>query len=135
MIIPAVTKGCLMEVRGAHDPLTWGLNTTPSSVTPGVYCEHRLAKATVVKASGQGLMPHGAPSAPEATVAKHPPIDRFQPGDPTGEVFAPRRWEHHRDVSDDPRGAAFGRSNDHPDSWPTWKSNSRKPLQKSDEHH
>ena len=26
---PAVTKGCLMEVRGAHYPLTWGSNTTP----------------------------------------------------------------------------------------------------------
>ena len=26
---PAVTKGCLMEVRGAHYPLTWGLKTTP----------------------------------------------------------------------------------------------------------
>ena len=26
---PAVTKGCLVEVRGAHYPLTWGLQTTP----------------------------------------------------------------------------------------------------------
>ena len=25
--IPAVTNRCLMEVRGAHYPLTWGLNT------------------------------------------------------------------------------------------------------------
>ena len=28
-LLPAVTKGCLMEVRSAHYPLTWGLNTTP----------------------------------------------------------------------------------------------------------
>ena len=27
--LPAVTKGCLMEVRCAHYPLTWGPNTTP----------------------------------------------------------------------------------------------------------
>ena len=26
---PAVTKECLIEVRGAQYPLTWGLNTTP----------------------------------------------------------------------------------------------------------
>ena len=29
VLFPAVTKGCLMEVRGAHYPPTWGLNTTP----------------------------------------------------------------------------------------------------------
>ena len=26
---PAVTKGCLMEDRGAHYPLIWGQKTTP----------------------------------------------------------------------------------------------------------